>query len=154
MPNPPGSIDLFPAVLLAVTDGRDPDRRVLRAAGRMATATQSELHIVHIKLVARGIYPDFMSDRHVNQIEAEARENLETDLAFARDNDMTVANSHVRLGRFDREALKTADEIGAGMIVVANRTGDAFERILLGDESETIVRHARCPVLVIRAPDS
>jgi nucleotide-binding universal stress UspA family protein len=53
----------------------------------------------------------------------------------------------------DKQALELADTVGAGLLVVPNRTGDAFERILLGDEIESIVRHAHCPVLVVRSPD-
>ena len=64
-----------------------------------------------------------------------------------------MSEGHVRLGRMDAQTLQLADEIDAGLIVIPNRTGDAFERILLGDETESVVRHANCPVLVVRAPE-
>jgi nucleotide-binding universal stress UspA family protein len=143
----------FPTTVLAVSDGKDPDRRVLHAAGEIAAATGSTLHLAHVTLVARGLYPDFMSEAQVERIEEEARENLRTDLDYAKERGFAVADSHVKLGRMDKQALELADTVGAGLLVVPNRTGDAFERILLGDEIESIVRHAHCPVLVVRSPD-
>ena len=143
----------FPTTVLAVSDGNDPDRRAVRTAGEIAAATGSSLHVAHVKLVARGIYPDFMSDRQIARIEEEARANLRSDLEFAEGAGFSAAEGHVRLGRMDAQTLRLAEEIGAGLIVIPNRTGDAFERILLGDETESVVRHASCLVLVVRAPE-
>ena len=53
----------FPTTILAATDGKDPDRRAVRTAGEIAAATGSRFDVVHVKLVARGLYPDFMSER-------------------------------------------------------------------------------------------
>ena len=143
----------FPTTVLAVSDGNDPDRRAVRTAGEIAAATGSSLHVAHVKLVARGIYPDFMSDRQIARIEEEAQANLRSDLEFAEGAGFSAAEGHVRLGRMDAQTLRLAEEIGAGLIVIPNRTGDAFERILLGDETESVVRHANCLVLVVRAPE-
>ena len=143
----------FPTTILAVTDGKDSDRRAVHTAGEIAAATGSRFDVVHVKLVARGLYPDFMSERQVARIEEEAREDLRSDLDFAQEAGIAASEGHVRLGRMDAQTLKVADEIDAGLIVIPNRTGDAFERILLGDETESVVRHANCPVLVVRAPE-
>ena len=141
----------FPTTVLAVTDGKDPARRAVRSAAEICAATGSTLQLLHVTLVARGIYPDFMSDRQIARIEEEARESLEADLAFTKEHaEVEAADSHVRLGRMDKHALQVADKIGAGLIVIPNRTGDAFERVLLGDETESVVRHAQCGVLVVR----
>lgn len=140
----------FPTTILVVTDGKDPARRALRMAGELAAATGSALQVAHIKLVARGIYPDFLSERQVARIESEARASLEDDLAFLRGRGVEAAGGAVRLGRLDARTLELADEVAAGLIVIPNRMGDAFERVLLGDETESVARHARCPVLVVR----
>lgn len=141
----------FPTTILAVTDGKDPARHAVRVAAELCAATGSALHVAHVTLVARGIYPDFMSDRQIGRIEAEARESLDADLAFVRAHaEIDAAEGHVRLGRMDKQTLLVADEIGAGLVVIPNRTGDAFERVLLGDETESVVRHANCGVLVVR----
>lgn len=143
----------FPTTVLAVSDGKDPNRRAVRIAGEICAATGSTLHVAHVKLVARGIYPDFLSDAQVSRIEDDAREGLQSDLDYMKGQGIEAAGNHVRLGRMDKQTLELAEELGAGLVVIPNRTGDAFERILLGDEIESVVRHAHCPVLVVRAPD-
>jgi nucleotide-binding universal stress UspA family protein len=61
------------------------------------------------------------------------------------------AQSHFRVGRPDREIVDLAEEIGAGLIVMGSRGLGAMRRVLLGSVSESVLRHAPCPVLVVRA---
>jgi nucleotide-binding universal stress UspA family protein len=141
----------FPTKILVVSDGSAPSRRALRTASEICAATGSKLHVVHVKMMARGIYPDFMSDRQIDRIREEAQKRLDADIAFVQEHSgVGDAEAHVRLGRIDRQTLELAEKIGAGLIVMPNRTGDAFERVLLGNEAESVVRHAQCGVLVVR----
>jgi nucleotide-binding universal stress UspA family protein len=43
-----------------------------------------------------------------------------------------------------------AADVGADVIVVGSHGRGAIERLLLGSVSEQVVRHAPCPVLVVR----
>jgi nucleotide-binding universal stress UspA family protein len=43
-----------------------------------------------------------------------------------------------------------AEEIGAGMIVMGSRGHGKIRRTLLGSVSDAVVRHAHCPVTIIR----
>ena len=43
-----------------------------------------------------------------------------------------------------------AEEIGADLIVVGSRGLGGLKRALMGSVSESVVRHAHCPVLVMR----
>jgi hypothetical protein len=54
------------------------------------------------------------------------------------------------VGRPDAEIVTQAEEIGAGLIVVGSRGLGASGRSLMGGVSESVVRHAHCPVLVVR----
>ena len=45
---------------------------------------------------------------------------------------------------------RIAGELGVDVIVVGSHGRGAIERLLLGSVSDQIVRHAPCPVLVIR----
>lgn len=56
----------------------------------------------------------------------------------------------VRVGRAHEETTRTARRIKAGLIVVGTAGRAGLERALLGSTAERIVRHAPCPVLVVR----
>ncbi|MFL5990716.1 MAG: universal stress protein [Rubrobacteraceae bacterium] len=43
-----------------------------------------------------------------------------------------------------------SEEIGATMIVMGSRGLGAVRRALMGSVSDSVVRHAHCPVLVMR----
>ena len=63
----------------------------------------------------------------------------------------TVAQAHLRLGRPDEQIVALAEEIGAGLIVMGSRGLGGLRRLLMGSVSDSVVRHAHCPVLVVRA---
>ena len=146
-------VTTFPTPILAVSDGSVPARRAVTMAGEIARATGSKLHVATVALVSRYIYPDVLSDAQVERIRADARERLEADVSDAKAEGIEIDETHLRMGRVDAEILKLAEEIGAGLIVVGNRSADAVQRILLGDTAESVVRHAPCPVLVVRPED-
>jgi universal stress protein A len=47
-----------------------------------------------------------------------------------------------------------ARKTGASMIVMGSHGASDIRRLLVGSTTETIMRHAPCPVLVLRSPDS
>jgi nucleotide-binding universal stress UspA family protein len=61
-----------------------------------------------------------------------------------------VAGSHLRMGQVDLEILALAEELGAGLIVMGCRGLGGVRRALMGSVSDSVVRHAHCPVLVVR----
>ena len=62
-----------------------------------------------------------------------------------------VAEAHLRMGeRRDQAIVRQADEIGAGLIVMGSRGLGGFRRALMGSVSDSVVRHAHCPVMVVR----
>lgn len=140
----------FPTTILVATDGSEPGRHAIDLAGELATATGSKLHLLNVTLISRYIYPDILSDAQMARIQAEADKRLALEVSYAKTKGIEPAATHVRLGRSDVEVLTLAEELNAGLIVIGNRTGETIERILLGNDAESIVRHAHCPVLVVR----
>lgn len=47
--------------------------------------------------------------------------------------------------------VDAADSEGADLIIVGSRGRSRVERFVLGSVSDHVVRHARCPVLIVRA---
>jgi universal stress protein A len=48
------------------------------------------------------------------------------------------------------EIVRVAEERGAGLIVISSHGRTGLGRILFGSTAESVVRHARCPVLVVK----
>lgn len=59
----------------------------------------------------------------------------------------------VSIGRPAHEIVKTAIEWPADVIVIGSHGRGGVRRALLGSIAEGVVRHATCPVLVVRAPE-
>jgi nucleotide-binding universal stress UspA family protein len=63
----------------------------------------------------------------------------------------TVVQAHLRMGeRRDQAIVHLADEIGAGLIVMGSRGLGGIRRALMGSVSDSVVRHAHCPVMIVR----
>jgi nucleotide-binding universal stress UspA family protein len=54
------------------------------------------------------------------------------------------------LGRADEEIVDLAHSIGAGLIVMGSRGHGRMRRALMGSVSDSVVRHAHCPVTIVR----
>jgi nucleotide-binding universal stress UspA family protein len=63
----------------------------------------------------------------------------------------TVKEAHLRIGeRRDQAIIHLAEELGVGLIVMGSRGLGGVRRALMGSVSASVVRHAHCPVLVVR----
>jgi nucleotide-binding universal stress UspA family protein len=121
------------------------------------------LHVVHvfgIAPVGPPVYPEATALQSVEfEAEAEerqriseqrAREVLEAEVEKVRSAGATVAQGHLIEGRVAPEIVALAEEIGAGLIVMGSRGQGGIRRALMGSVSDSVVRHAHCPVLVVR----
>lgn len=140
-------MELFPARVLLATDGSEYAARAARAAVEISNKTGSELHVVH---VATDI-PTFLSHTEVapERIE-DARAVLDSEVERLEAAGATVAGAHLKTGNADEAIVTLSEELGAGMIVVGSRGLSAWKRAVMGSVSESVVRHAHCPILVIR----
>ena len=50
----------------------------------------------------------------------------------------------------DENIVGLAEELGADLIVIGSRGLSGMKRLVMGSVSESVVRHAPCPVLVMR----
>ncbi len=83
-------------------------------------------------------------------VKGEAQQLLDTQVEQIKAAGGTVAETHVRLGRPAQEIVNLADKIAAGLIVMGSRGLGGVRRALMGSVSDSVVRHAHCPVLVVR----
>jgi len=61
-----------------------------------------------------------------------------------------VAQIIVRSGRAHAQITETAESVKADLIVIATHGNTGLKHALLGSTTERVVRHAPCPVLVVR----
>ena len=67
-----------------------------------------------------------------------------------RDAGAKITKVHLRNGRPEQEIVALAEELGVGLIVMGGRGLGGMKRALVGSVSDSVVRHAHCPVLVAR----
>jgi nucleotide-binding universal stress UspA family protein len=140
-------MDPFPMVILLATDGSEEDWTASRMAAGVAEGTGSELHLVHVAGTG-GADP-----RVYERMSRSSRAFLDEQAEKMRDAGTKIAKKHLRNGRPDREIVALAEELGAGLIVVGGRGLGGVKRALMGSVSDSVVRHAPCPVLVARGGD-
>ncbi len=153
---------LFPTKIVLATDGSEDANQAARTAADLAQKTSSELHVVYVggegfyetplvdlatlepTWIARE-YPDLVSN-----LERTERELLDNEIEQVQAAGGIVAQAHLRMVEAAPEIVDLAEEIGAGLIVMGSRGLGGIRRALMGSVSDSVVRHAHCPVLVVR----
>jgi nucleotide-binding universal stress UspA family protein len=158
-------MSIFPTKVVLAIDGSEEASRAAEAAVDLCEKTGSELHVVH---VGEDFYLTAVSDLdmvaqiRVAQEYAEseanfeqiAREVLDAEVEKVEAAGGTVAQAHLRVGRADAEIVDLAEEIKAGLVMLGSRGLGGVKRALMGSVSYSVLRHAHCPVLVVRRQDS
>lgn len=156
-------MSIFPTRILLAIDGSREAELAARSAAELSQKTDSELHVVHafgIAPVGPPVYPEatgLQSEEYQAEIEEgqrlserRAREVLEAEVEKIRSWGGTVAGEHLIEGWVAPGIVELAEEIGAGLIVMGSRGLGGIRRALMGSVSDSVVRHAHCPVMVVR----
>ena len=148
-------MSIFPTRILLATDGSEEAELAATRAVDIAEKTDSELHVVHVGVVPSFLvsYPGILGyeRRLYDQIVEESRQRLRELSWGVKLAGGTVAGTHLRMGQVTLEIVALAEELGAGLIVMGSRGLGGVRRALMGSVSDSVVRHAHCPVLVVRA---
>jgi nucleotide-binding universal stress UspA family protein len=151
---------IFPTKVLLATDGSEEATLAAETATDLADKMASDLHVVHVTMPPsypvfyEGYYEGFDVQEYLQEEQKEltrrAQGLLDEQVSKIKAAGGSVARAHLRMGRPDAEITALAEEIGAGLIVVGSRGLGGVRRTLLGSVSDSVVRHAHCPVLVVR----
>jgi len=151
-------MSIFPTRILLATDGSEEAELAALRAVDLADATDSELHVVHVGVVPRFLesYPGTLGyeRRLYNQIEEDSRQLLRELSWRVKVAGGTVAGTHLRMGAVNLEIVALAKELGADLIVMGCRGHRGIRRAIEGSISDGVIRHAPCPVLVVRSHES
>lgn len=141
-------MSIFPTKILLATDGSREAELATRTAIDLAENRNSELHVVYVEPALPMI--DQFADPGPERTTPESRRLLDEQVRSIEEAGGTVAEAHLRLGRPDDQIIEVGEEVGAGLIVMGSRGHGGVRRALMGSVSDSVVRHAHCPVLVVR----
>jgi nucleotide-binding universal stress UspA family protein len=149
-------MSIFPTKILLATDGSEDAQLAAKTAVDLADKLDSELHVVYVEPM-----PERHSSRLtrfrfevpsdvVRSVEEDAKSKLEEQVQKIEQAGGKVAQAHPRAGLPDAEIMALAEELGVGLIVMGSRGLGGIRRALMGSVSDSVVRHAHCPVLIVR----
>ena len=141
-------MSIFPTKILLATDGSKDAWLATNTAIVIAMVTRSELHIVNVGVVAPALLRPL--DVEPARVEKEARRVLDEEAKNVEIVGGTVTESHPRMGDAAQEIVNLAEELKVGLIAVGSRGRSRIKRALMGSVSDSVVRHAHCPVFVVR----
>ena len=141
-------MSIFPTKVLVATDGSAEARLAASTAADLASSTESELHVVHVAEQR----PTFLAqtEEEPAELRREARRRLDEQVGALEEAGGIVEEAHLRQGRADEEIVELAESLGVGLIVMGSRGRGRIRRALMGSVSESVVRHAHCPVTIVR----
>jgi nucleotide-binding universal stress UspA family protein len=140
---------IFPTRVLLATDGSPDATLAAQSAVELCERTGSELHVVHVGEYLPTFYA--YTEEEPTELQHNAQQLLEEQTQRIEAAGGQVAQAHLLLGRPAEQIVKLSEELGVGVIVLGSRGLSALRRALLGSVSESVVRHAHCPVFVVRS---
>lgn len=139
--------------ILVPFDFSDTAKEALRYAVPLATAFDAEVVIVYVQQPYSipseiGYMPP---DLPINQ--PELADSIRAQLGSLGISEIGTRARYqvkVRLGLPWQEIIFAADELNADLIILSTHGRTGLKHALLGSVAERVVRHAHCPVLVVR----
>lgn len=148
---------MFPTKILVATNGSRQAGPAVEAAVDLAAGTGSELHLVYVVSTVtgpphQGAALGVSREAHLERKRLLGLRLLEDQTRRVEELGGSVAASHYREGKPEKEVIELARELDAGMIVTGGQRRPWFARIFGTGFSTTILRKANRPVLVVSEP--
>ncbi len=141
---------MFKKILVPV-DLSEPDMTKLAVDAAVAlakTTPDSSIRLVNVQPLVPVAFVDYIPPNFDEEMREAAEKDL-VDLAGKVDLPPARVSSTVRFGAVYPEVLAEAEDWSGDLIVVGSHR-PTMATYLLGSNAKTIVRHARCSVLVVR----
>jgi len=134
--------------ILVPVDFSECSRKALHYATALAKQCQAEILLLHVLEMP----PIPVQAFETAFLEAPAEESVEKELSEwqAQVGSTAPVKTLVCSGSASPEIVRTADENNMDLIVIGSHGRTGLARLLLGSTAERVVRHAPCPVLVVR----
>ncbi|MBM3882752.1 MAG: universal stress protein [Verrucomicrobia bacterium] len=148
---PPALPTLRLRKILVPVDFSAPARKALAYALAFARQFQASLvvvHVVELPYVGSGL-----GEIETPPLEAELRKNAAQQLArlvHEQVADRVLQTTLLRVGQPWHELSEAARELDVDLIIMGTHGYTGLKHVLMGSTAERVVRHAPCPVLVVR----
>jgi nucleotide-binding universal stress UspA family protein len=140
---------MFKTILVPVDiDDVDTSRPAIDKAVTLAEAAAGSLRFIYVRSLVPVSYMEFVPPQFDTEQQADAEKRLAALVQGVRLPKERVS-SVVTMGGVYHDVLQEAERIGADLIVVGSHR-PTMATYLLGSNAATIVRHAKCSVLVVR----
>jgi nucleotide-binding universal stress UspA family protein len=144
-------LSTFPTRILLATDGSPHAELAALKAVDLAKSTKARLHVVAVGRTFPAAVYDVYTEAGREDLRREAQEVLDQQVRKIEEAGGTVAIAHLKMNeRRDEAIVHLAEDIDADLIVIGSRGFGGLRRALLGNVADSVVRHAHCPVLVVR----
>lgn len=138
--------------ILVPTDFSAASSNAARYAHELAKQNKAELVLVHVIMPAGSpdlIYGSMLWDEgKISNAARVALQKWQKEAGLGRVQKIT---RHIRVGVPFSEIVEAAVETKSDLIVIPTHGHTGLQHYLLGGTAERVVRHAKCPVLVVRA---
>ena len=145
--------------ILLATDGTKYGDAAVDIASKLRLGSGDEIKAVCVVdmavPMAIDVYGGYIPE--TSEMERTARENAErivqstAEKLKSRFDEPPAIATDVLFGSPDSRIVETAEDMSADLIVIGSHGYNAWERLLLGSVSNSVVHHAPCSVLVARA---
>jgi nucleotide-binding universal stress UspA family protein len=135
------------------------DEAVVQAAS-YCDQTGTRLLVLHVQGVAysvpvNGYVAPLLSPKELEGLEEQGKEALRAQIVRTG---VRCSNLELQSVASERpvyaEIVDRAESVGADLLVLGNRGASRLARVVLGSVADKVMRHAHCPVLVVRPSPS
>ncbi len=144
--SPPSALPAFRIKkILVPVDFSECSNKALQYAIPFARQFGAELNLLHVIEPYPGV-PE------MGPADCETIQGGEAELEGVRRTiaDAVPASTLLRMGAPHVEIVEAASELGIDLIILSTHGHKGLTRVLLGSTAEKVVRHATCPVLIVR----
>ena len=138
--------------ILFPTDFSEQSHAALDYASQLAAICQAELHIVYVHDSRDAAAVSGDASTYSCVLSEIDRRELQDRLTSQQPVTDVHCVHHFVKGVPADEILALAEEAGMDLIVMSSHGRSGLMRVLMGSVAENVVRHAKCPVLIVKQP--
>ncbi len=137
--------------ILVPVDFSECSKKALQYAVPFCAQFQASLTLLYVIEIPYGNAEVPMIE--IDQLEVQMREISESKMSEMLKGDefrSITVRPIIRMGNPYRETIEIAKEERIDLIILSTHGHSGFSRLIMGSTTERVVRHAPCPVLVVR----